>query len=926
MQDKLMTPLAEQPKNHRILVIDDNRAIHEDFRKIFVTASGGSTEMAEFEKEFFGETSKPEGQPAFQIDSAYQGPEGLEVIRRARQENRPYPLAFVDVRMPPGWDGIETISRIWQEDPDLQVVICTAYSDYSWDEMLRKLGHTDRLVILKKPFDSIEVLQLAQTLTEKWQLSQQVRQKLDGLESVVRERTLALTTANDTLRAEIAERRQVEESLRVKTSALEAAVNGIVITDRDARILWVNTAFTHLTGYSAAEAIGQPASLLKSNAHDAAFYKTMWDTILAGKAWRGEIINRRKDGSNYTAEMTITPVLNERGEIQNFVAIKQDVSERKKFEQALAQERDLLQALMDNLPDYIYFKDDQSRFIRINKAQAGLLGLKEPAEAIGRTDVEFLFSRLARQALVDEGRIFVTGEPMLDAREQIHTASGNNIWVSATKVPIRDRDGKITGLVGVSRDITERRLAEEQLAYERHLLQMLMEHSPDYIYFKDLDSRFLRCSKTLAERFGFSRMEDVVGKSDFDFFSDEHARPAFEDEQEIIRTGKPLVGKVEQEFWKGHDEPTWALTSKLPLRNKENKIIGTFGISKDITALKKAEHERHLMDAQLRQAQKLEAVGQLAAGIAHEINTPTQYVGDNTRFVQESFDSIMKVLRCHEEFLAAAKNNSATPELIARAEKLLAASDLNYLYEQVPAAIRETLEGVERVSRIVRAMKEFSHPGGKEKSAADLNKAIESTVTVARNEWKYVSDLKLEMDPELPLVPCCLGEFNQCILNLVINAAHAIGDAVGDGSKGKGLITITTRHIKNEDGGLKMEDGRHLTPALSPLLADSQRGEGVTPSSTIHPQFSSPSGWAEIQIRDTGTGIPEHARNRVFDPFFTTKGVGKGTGQGLSIARSVIVDKHGGSIHFETEMGQGTCFFIRLPLHAKNAATERQAA
>jgi signal transduction histidine kinase len=254
---------------------------------------------------------------------------------------------------------------------------------------------------------------------------------------------------------------------------------------------------------------------------------------------------------------------------------------------------------------------------------------------------------------------------------------------------------------------------------------------------------------------------------------------------------------------------------------------------------------------------------------ANEINTPTQYVGDNTRFVKESFGAIVNVLKSHETLLAAAKQNAVTPELLSQQEELLAASDLDYLCEQIPSALKETLEGVERVSKIVRAMKEFSHPGGKEKTPADLNRAIESTVTVAHNEWKYVADLKTDLAADLPLVPCFLGEFNQCILNLIVNAAHAIGDVVGKNPGTKGLITVQTRR-----------DGDHV----------------------------------EVRVSDTGTGIPEAARPKIFEPFFTTKDVGKGTGQGLSIIYGSIVKRHGGTVTFETETGRGTTFIIRLPI------------
>ncbi len=213
---------AMEIANRRILVIDDNRAIHEDFRKIFNSPHGQGSALAESEAALFGQSPVATGSPAFEFDSAFQGQEGLSLIQRALEENRPYAMAFVDVRMPPGWDGIETIARIWEKYPELQVVVCTAYSDYSWEEMVKKLGHSDRLVILKKPFDNIEVLQLATALTEKWCLYQQAKCKLDDLERMVRERTAALQSANGELVA--ANECLLEESQRAKQLASAALV------------------------------------------------------------------------------------------------------------------------------------------------------------------------------------------------------------------------------------------------------------------------------------------------------------------------------------------------------------------------------------------------------------------------------------------------------------------------------------------------------------------------------------------------------------------------------------------------------------------------------------------------------------------------------------------------------------------------------
>jgi len=281
--------------------------------------------------------------------------------------------------------------------------------------------------------------------------------------------------------------------------------------------------------------------------------------------------------------------------------------------------------------------------------------------------------------------------------------------------------------------------------------------------------------------------------------------------------------------------------------------------------------EREMLAAQLSQAQKLESIGQLAAGIAHEINTPTQYVGDNTRFLQDAFRDLLAVQAKHDQLLKAVKEGAVDDRLLSEVETTVQEADMEYLLEEIPKAIEQSLDGVSRVAKIVRAMKEFSHPNIKEKTPTDLNHAIESTATVARNEWKYVADMVTEFDEEMPLVPCLPGEFNQVILNIVINAAHAIAGVVGDGAEGKGTITIRTRR----DGDC-----------------------------------------AEVRISDTGPGIPAEVGNRVFDPFFTTKEVGKGTGQGLAIARNVVVDKHGGTLTFETEPGHGTTFIIRMPIEA----------
>lgn len=291
---------------------------------------------------------------------------------------------------------------------------------------------------------------------------------------------------------------------------------------------------------------------------------------------------------------------------------------------------------------------------------------------------------------------------------------------------------------------------------------------------------------------------------------------------------------------------------------------------RDIMQRKEAEEEWDKMEIQLRHAQKLESIGQLAAGIAHEINTPIQFVGDNTRFIKEAFSDMEKLIAIRDRVIAEFEQGATPKALITEAKEIADEIDFDYLLDEIPKAINQSLEGIERVGDIVRAMKEFSHPGVEEKTLLDINSAIQSTITVSRNEWKYYSEMKLELDPSLPMVPCLPGDLNQAVLNIVVNAAQAIKDKKEQDEDAKGVITVSTCK-------------------------------------------SGP--WAKIIIKDTGIGISEETLPHIFDPFFTTKGVGKGTGQGLAITYSAVVDKHGGTIEVESRVGEGSVFTICLPLN-----------
>jgi signal transduction histidine kinase len=277
------------------------------------------------------------------------------------------------------------------------------------------------------------------------------------------------------------------------------------------------------------------------------------------------------------------------------------------------------------------------------------------------------------------------------------------------------------------------------------------------------------------------------------------------------------------------------------------------------------------MERELAQAQKLKAIGQLAAGIAHEINTPTQYIGDNARFLQNAFTDIGGLLDAYDRLLRAVEDGTVTDALVDEVEAKQRDADLDYLTAEIPQAIQQSLEGVQHVAGIVGAIKEYAHPASARKQAVDLNHAVAGGIAICRNEWKEVAELASDFAADLPPVTCLPSDIHRIVVNLVVNAAHAVAAAAEKDAGRPHEIVVRTRR-----------DGP----------------------------------WAEIRVEDSGTGIPEDLRERIFEPFFTTKDVGQGSGQGLALTRAAVVDRHGGTIDFQSAVGRGTTFIIRLPIEA----------
>jgi PAS domain S-box-containing protein len=521
--------------------------------------------------------------------------------------------------------------------------------------------------------------------------------------------------------------KKAEEQLRLQATALETAADGVFIADRQGTIIWANSALSTITGFGMSEIIGSTPRLFKSGCHGQDFYRNLWRTITSGQSWKGEIINRRKDGSLRTEETTITPVPNESGRITHFVSIYRDITDR----QLLRQEMSRIYSAVSRAKDGILLLSTENKPLFVNKSFTLLLGYTmtelpaEIIETIARADV-------AAETVASES----------DARirqDEVIALNGESIAVEIRDWPVSGDDSEALGRVYFLRDLRDER-----------------------------------------------RRADV----------------------------------------------------------------------------------EKMMEIRMRQAQKMEAIGQLAAGIAHEINNPIQFIGNNTSFLQEAFVDLSRLVEAQRKALEKAGVRIAESEFADEARGV----DVEYIKTEVPQAISQTLEGIRRVSEIVKAMKDFSHPGTKNRQLTDINKAVQDAILVARNEWKYSSDVTTELAPNLPHPLCLANEINQVILNILVNASHAIDDVVARGLRKRGVIKIRTE-------------------------ADDKD--------------------VRIIITDNGTGIPKAIQNRIFEPFFTTKEVGKGTGQGLAIAYDVVVRKHDGKITFRSVEGEGTAFTISLPIKGK---------
>jgi PAS domain S-box-containing protein len=374
----------------------------------------------------------------------------------------------------------------------------------------------------------------------------------------------------------------------------------------------------------------------------------------------------------------------------------------------------------------------------------------------------------------------------------------------------------------------------------------------------DTELRIVYCNVRFEQMMGYTK-EEIINKPYTKFFDEKNRKIVEERWQQRVAGEDP---SYEIAFLKKDGTALFTIVTPKVMMDDKGAFIGSFATVTNIT-------EQKILQSQLFQAHKLEGIGQLAAGIAHEINTPTQYVSSNTRFLSDAFSDLQELLKAYQELANELKSEGQKAEKLKAIDELMQDLDYEFLAEEIPKALEANNDGLARIAKIVLSIKEFAHPGREVKEPTDINRVVSNTITVAKNEWKYVADVDTDLDGELPLVSCVVSELNQVILNLIVNAAQAIGEVVGSNGEEKGKILVSTLH-KDE--------------------------------------------WIEIRISDNGPGISKEIRDRIFEPFFTTKDPGKGTGQGLAIAYRSIVNNHKGRLDVTSEPGKGTTFTIALPL------------
>ncbi len=640
--------------------------------------------------------------------------------------------------------------------------------------------------------------------------------------------------------------KQAEAARQEADSVISNFLDSLLVVDRELKVSRINKETCSLLGYHESDLLGKPVRRLFAEAP--ATVETYFNAPgSAGAAGQPELRNIELSfltaaGKLLPVSINLAQVKNKQGETIGVVAGAKDISTLKQTLRDAEQQRTFIENILDIIPGGLLVIGPDSGLIRHNRTFDQLLqswsgAYNLPADILRRDILARLAEHLPQRRSGEFRLTSVRG----DLTVEYHASDTAG-------------DGTVSRVVFLH-DVTERQRAEAA----RKLQSTVLEQTSEGVIVTDTQTEIQFANLAAQTISGYSAAE-LLGQKTSLFKSSAHDGAHYRRLWQTILAGNVWSGSLTNQAKDGSRFEVEATIS--PVRNDRNRITHYVALWRDV-------RQERALQQQLLQAQKLEAVGQLAAGVAHEINTPIQYIQNNLSFFKTSYQSLTILLD-------TIRNGLEQPELLhsrawqRQVREQAESCDLEFLREEIPQGLDEALEGIDQVTRIVSAMKEFSHPGTAEKVPTDLNRLIESAVVVTRNEWKYVSELELQLAPDLPLLFCDPGSWSQILLNLIINSADAI--KATETGNAPGRIVIATRAGTDN---------------------------------------------IEVVVRDNGCGIEVEAKDRIFEPFYTTKDVGKGTGQGLAIVYDLVVNKHGGTIVCDSEPGRGSAFTIRVPANGQ---------
>jgi len=549
------------------------------------------------------------------------------------------------------------------------------------------------------------------------------------------------------------------------------------------------------------------------------------------------------------------PIISVAGDVIGFtVAVRHSLSEST----GSLNPAEVLRQVIAVIPAAITWQSRDGILLGCND-RAARFGVVHDSAALVGLPLHEAFGRPADEEWNREDPRLIDDDRSVLARREEFVMGEHVLATEISKVPLRLSGDSPDALLTMSLDRSAEAAAERRLIDEQEVLQQIVDAVPALIAWKDRDRRFLGCNRAFSDHYGIA-FDEVIGTtcSDLPGWTEERSADAAAEDERVMADGAGVHQRPE--VWQRADgEIRHTDLSLIPL-GPTGKATGLLTMSIDST-------DRRRLEEKILESSRLESIGQLASGIAHEMNSPIQFVADNTRFLRSSFADLTLILSRLVELVSesgAAADAAPMGDLFAAAE----ASDLEFLIEEIPIAIDQTLEGIERVATIVAAMKDGGQVGPDAQQLGDLNELVTRVVAVTASEWRPVAHLETRLAEDLPAVPLIQGDTEKALINIIVNAAQAVADVSHDVAGN--IVVSTCCH------------GDH----------------------------------AEIHVSDTGSGIPAEVGSRVFDPFFTTKDVGKGTGQGLSFAYNVIVQRHNGDLSFESKLGAGTTFVVRLPLES----------